>query len=918
MGTVFLAHDVTLKRPVAIKIIPPELATASAAKRFLREAQILANLKHPNVMPVHAADEADGLFYYIMDFFEGETLADRLHQGPLSLDEARKLGRDLLDALEAVHGRGIVHRDIKPSNIFLIDRRAVLADFGIARRTPGTISSHQTVETPGGTPGYMAPEQAFTADVTPQADTYAVGVVLYEALTGRRWSAQVPGARPDWSGVTRPVKPILRRALQWDPERRWPDAASFRRKLWRTRTTRYRRRTFNLTVSGLTVGAGIAWFAFRPERSQSDVAVVPCAVTGGADVALGDRVTLLVGHSLAGYVSVASDQATRSRWRQLEAAGGPRTGKHALEELLARNVVFCSIAPASERPDIRLEVIDRRGNRIDGGTVPWLGEAEIVGTARQLGFRVARLIGVERYSGPKALSPSDPALSAFIDGEVAFRRNAARTAVDRYGTALELDRSFVLAAWRRSVAWHWLSTGSPYPFDLKESYERHRDALGELDRRLFEAQLTPGAPERFRRYREAIEKFPADPYARFFYADELLHRGPYIGIPTDDAVAQLDSAVQLHAALAPALDHLVWAYIRDGKRPEARNGLNRLWKWSAGPAEAEIYTPPLLELGFAERFDPQAADSLRLGLLGRPDMAAAVAEALRFAAMLGLPLTQVELATLIGADPRLGGDAHGDLHMARALGLVALGRIAEALPQFDSASTVMGTMEARLQAAEWRVIAPALGLPGFTQQETTVGRTLLQRFESTPAARARTAWASGLDALARGDPDAYTSAAARLDGIPRDSGAMRLRTLLTASYRASQGEFETALRLTEPLLAFDSAGTGGDPFARAVLHLQRASWRDSLGRGPAADSARLWYEHFESNGTPRREAQAAEIDWALATYAMWIRGVQAHQRGLEDRACAMLRRVLELWAGADPAYQEAIQRATAIVQACRR
>ncbi len=133
MGAVFLARDVALDRRVAVKVLLPEIATEVAAQRFLREARILASLSHSHIIPVHHVGEADGLFYYVMDYMEGATLADALRRGPMSVGAAVKLGRDLLDALEEVHKRGIVHRDIKPANVFLLGRRALLGDFGIAK-----------------------------------------------------------------------------------------------------------------------------------------------------------------------------------------------------------------------------------------------------------------------------------------------------------------------------------------------------------------------------------------------------------------------------------------------------------------------------------------------------------------------------------------------------------------------------------------------------------------------------------------------------------------------------------------------------------------------------------------------------------------------------------------------------------------
>src|SRR6185436_8095220 len=132
MGTVFLGRDQRLNRPVAIKTLRQEIATAVAVQRFIQEAQHLARLNHPHVVRVHDAGEAGDLVYYVMDYVEGETLDARIKRGPLSLPETQKLGRELLSALALAHQNGIVHRDIKPSNVFLSDGRAMLADFGIA------------------------------------------------------------------------------------------------------------------------------------------------------------------------------------------------------------------------------------------------------------------------------------------------------------------------------------------------------------------------------------------------------------------------------------------------------------------------------------------------------------------------------------------------------------------------------------------------------------------------------------------------------------------------------------------------------------------------------------------------------------------------------------------------------------------
>src|SRR5213595_3536054 len=168
-----------------VKVLRPERWTVDAARQFVDEARILANLRHPNIVPVHKVDERDGLNFYVMDYLEGDTLQTQLEkQGRLSVDAARKLGRDLLAALGKAHGKGVIHRDIKPANVFLDEDGAVLTDFGIARRlSAGEQTNPQMLQ---GTAAYMAPEQ-FAGVADERSDIYAAGMVIYEALTGRRW-----------------------------------------------------------------------------------------------------------------------------------------------------------------------------------------------------------------------------------------------------------------------------------------------------------------------------------------------------------------------------------------------------------------------------------------------------------------------------------------------------------------------------------------------------------------------------------------------------------------------------------------------------------------------------------------------------------------------------------------------------------
>ena len=188
MGIVYLARDVALDRPVAIKLLPPgQAADPEARERFLREARTAAGLSHPNIVPIHLVEEQDDLVYFVMAFVDGESLGDRVRRaGPLKAADAAKVVQEVAWALAYAHTRGVIHRDIKPDNI-LIDGgsgRALVTDFGIARVTTTETMSQQGDVL--GTLQYMSPEQA-AADGTidGRADLYSLGVTAFFALTGR-------------------------------------------------------------------------------------------------------------------------------------------------------------------------------------------------------------------------------------------------------------------------------------------------------------------------------------------------------------------------------------------------------------------------------------------------------------------------------------------------------------------------------------------------------------------------------------------------------------------------------------------------------------------------------------------------------------------------------------------------------------
>jgi serine/threonine-protein kinase len=184
MGIVYLAREVHLDRPVAIKLLPPERASDSSLReRFLREVRLAAKLSHPNIIPIHAVDDLGGFVFYVMAFIDGETLAQRVRtRGPLPSSEGARVLREVAWALAHAHAQGLVHRDVKPDNILLetATGRVLVADFGIAAATGD--GRGQGVS---GTPEFMSPEQALGKDVDARSDLYGLGVTAFYALSGR-------------------------------------------------------------------------------------------------------------------------------------------------------------------------------------------------------------------------------------------------------------------------------------------------------------------------------------------------------------------------------------------------------------------------------------------------------------------------------------------------------------------------------------------------------------------------------------------------------------------------------------------------------------------------------------------------------------------------------------------------------------
>ncbi|HVI11125.1 MAG TPA: serine/threonine-protein kinase, partial [Candidatus Binatia bacterium] len=256
MGEVYRARDTRLDRTVAIKILPSHLSeNAEAKQRFDREARTISSLNHPNICTLYDVGHQDGTDFLVMEYLEGETLADRLRKGPLPIDQVLKFGAEICEGLEKAHRSGVVHRDLKPGNIMLTKTGAKLMDFGLAKSsivTPAASVSSLTVTmstplgshpltaqgTVVGTFQYMAPEQVEGKEADARSDIFALGAVLYEMTTGKRAfegktaaSAMAAVLERDPAPISsiQPMTPpaferLVKICLAKDPDERWQTA----------------------------------------------------------------------------------------------------------------------------------------------------------------------------------------------------------------------------------------------------------------------------------------------------------------------------------------------------------------------------------------------------------------------------------------------------------------------------------------------------------------------------------------------------------------------------------------------------------------------------------------------------------------------------------------------------------------------
>ena len=615
MATVYLAEDLKHHRRVAIKVLRPELAATLGPDRFAREIEVAARLQHPHILGVLDSGDADGFFYYVMPFVEGETLRDRLARaGELPVPEAVRLLAEIAEALAVAHKAGVVHRDIKPENVLLSGRHAMVMDFGVAKAVTEA-SDRQQLTSAGvalGTPAYMAPEQA-SADpqMDGRVDIYALGVLGYEMLTGhtpfpglnpqQTLAAHVTQAPPpvgqQRSGLSPVLEATIMRCLAKRPADRFQTADELVSALeplampsggiTPTHTQSVRAMAAggagtsmrNYAIAGAVVVAAAALALWKPWAGSGGqpldanvVAVLPFRVAG-ADQSVQYLRQGMVDLLQAKLTGEGGPRAadTRSVLAAVRDAGGSDNDDLSgdavagvARKIGAGRVLQGSIVGPPDHLVISATLVEMPGGRTVAQTTVDGPKDSLFVLVDRLTAQLLALGAGARVNQLSALTTTNlDALRAYLDGVTAYRRGAFQQATPLLERAVELDSTFALALSALVEASGW----QPATGDINRVRRlawQYRDRLNPQDQVLLTLRLGSMYPRQTPWHvqiadaEKAAQTMPESVDAWFFLGDGLFHGGRLADIPDPDVRARqaFEKAFELDSLYGGAIAHL--------------------------------------------------------------------------------------------------------------------------------------------------------------------------------------------------------------------------------------------------------------------------------------------------------------------------------------------------------------------------
>ncbi len=600
MGVVYQARDTKLDRVVALKFLPPHLSVHDEANaRFIREAKAASALDHANICTIYEIGETgEGELYIAMAFYEGTPLDALLRRETLSIDRVVDIAAQLASALERAHEADIVHRDLKPANIMLTDRGEVkLLDFGLAKLT-GATNITETGTTLG-TVSYMSPEQVHAEPLDHRTDLWSFGVVVYEMLAGRvpfegatapvvmygildKPPSPLTVHRPD---VPAPLVQLVEACLEKNRDDRPESAGALRDALegmrgvptsapatWARRGARRRNRLIAGGVALASVAAVALTMSWaRPGETGADlaadqVAVIPFTVRGSPELGyLGEGIVDLMSAKLdgAGTLTAVNPRVIIAAVnRNAVDIGDPAAARRLAQELRAGQYVTGDILEVGGR--IRLTAFLYETRQADAPR----RQATTEGHADEL-FDVIDGLAGELLAGSLAdtvhrmqalatvTTASLPAAKAFLEGERLLRGGQYREAAAAYDRAVELDSTFALAFYRKSVAADWIDA-----FDVRSSADRamrFADQLAPRDRSLLTGlrlRRHGRNTEAEQAYRAHLHQYSDDIEALVQLGEVLFHDNPRRGRSLTEAMDPFRQVTALEPANLNAQIHL--------------------------------------------------------------------------------------------------------------------------------------------------------------------------------------------------------------------------------------------------------------------------------------------------------------------------------------------------------------------------
>lgn len=632
MATVYLAYDLRLKRRVAIKVLRPDLSMSLAGERFVREVETTANLRHPNILPLFDCGREESthgsLLYYVMPFIDGESLRQRMDRdGPLPVDDALRIAREVAEALGAAHAAGVIHRDIKPENILLEHGHAIVADFGISRAL--TAAGTERLTTIGlaiGTPAYMSPEQSLGEDTLDgRSDLYSLGCVLYEMLAGeppysgpsaqsiiaKRLSAPIPAVTTVRPSVPPSVASTVGRLLAVTPADR-PDSAEelidalavpvgpSAGILPATPPRRRRPAVIAALAVALTiVGIGFAGRRFGsagggdlPDaEARRIVAVLPFRNVGSpAEQYFADGLTEEVATRISRVTGLAVLAPSASRRYDSDSLPPADIGRRVGAQYLLTGQVQWS---SGAGPGARIRVTARLLRAIDAQVV-WTETidaefADVFAMQERIAARVAGSLGVSLSAGDRdriARRPtSDPAAyDHVLQGRHLLAERtpeAVEGAIAEYQAALALDPGYADAlaslgyAYAMFADWGWAFQG-------RSSSELRALALEHANRALAADSTSPAA-WLTRAYVLVLE----DPY-RLRGAIDAFDRALQLDSTTSEGWYQYGQALMILGRDSSAIAAYRRAFSLDPDRPMALMSLAAMMRKAGQRATARL------------------------------------------------------------------------------------------------------------------------------------------------------------------------------------------------------------------------------------------------------------------------------------------------------------------------------------------